>query len=1004
MKRILTISLIILISIFSVNAQNAINLNKNPFTKYQELNGVNSDDEFNDALRFREIKLNDDIQYKELIELNDIIQLDLFSDKSYKATVDKVKIDVTGTLLVRAKLNGYDHAYCYVSTFEGKSFMVIEIPENDELYMTRYNHDSKVYHLLEMDKAKLNPIEACFGDDLHLEDSSIDQEGKGKLNTPVVQKSPTTRDTITLLVAYTPAAAAWSAANEVNINNTISLMMARAELTNDNSDSLLYIELVHAQEVAYTELQSVQDLYNLRNTTDGNMDTVHTLRNTYCADLVTLLEQTSHTGGTAFLLNNLFGSPTNGFSILRVQQSSWTYTAIHEFGHNLGCGHNKFQNFQAGPGIFSYSSGSRWVSVPSGNFCSIMSYESGTYYVNGISHSRVAHFSNPTISYQGAPTGDSIDADNARSIRTTKSIVAGYRSGCSLPSAVSVSVNGNTFCNSATITASGGVGGTIYWQGTTRGGTSTATPSNSQVVTLSGTYYFRAQNAQGWGPQDSATVTIINSVPSQAGTISGVTAICPNQTQTYTVSAIPGADLYTWTLPSGATGISRTNSITVNFGTSAISGNITVTGNNTCGSGGASNLPIAVTTLPVNAGAISGVTTVCPSQSQTYTVPSISGATSYTLTLPSGATGTSTTNSITVSYTNAAVSGNITVSGVNSCGSGDTSNLAISVNPLPAAAGSISGVSSVCPSQSQTYTVPSISGATSYTWTLPSGATGTSTTDSITVTYTNAAVSGNISVSGNNSCGSGGTSNLAISVNPLPAAAGSISGVATVCPSQSQTYTVPSISGATSYTWTLPSGVTGTSTANSITVSYTNAATSGNITVSGDNSCGSGGTSNLAVTVNAQPPAPIISVNGNLLTSNAVNGNQWYNQNGLINGATNQTYTANIGGDYYSIVTLSGCSSDTSNILNVISTGIESFGENSILNVFPNPFSNVITIEIENSDEIINLEILNSSGQLVYKDQMIKKINIETSEFSKGIYFIKLESNTFFEIVKIVRN
>jgi hypothetical protein len=77
----------------------------------------------------------------------------------------------------------------------------------------------------------------------------------------------------------------------------------------------------------------------------------------------------------------------------------------------------------------------------------------------------------------------------------------------SLPSAVTVSGSGPS-CSSVTLTASGGSGGTIYWQGTTNNGTSLVTPSASQVVSSSGTYYFRANNSCGWGTQGSLPVTI----------------------------------------------------------------------------------------------------------------------------------------------------------------------------------------------------------------------------------------------------------------------------------------------------------------------------------------------------------------------------------------------------------------------------------------------------------------------------------------------------------------
>ena len=74
-----------------------------------------------------------------------------------------------------------------------------------------------------------------------------------------------------------------------------------------------------------------------------------------------------------------------------------------------------------------------------------------------------------------------------------------------------VTVSGTTpACASTVLTATGGVGGTIYWQGTTSGGTSQATPSASQTVTASGTYFFRARSTAGcWGTQGSSAVTIM---------------------------------------------------------------------------------------------------------------------------------------------------------------------------------------------------------------------------------------------------------------------------------------------------------------------------------------------------------------------------------------------------------------------------------------------------------------------------------------------------------------
>ena len=92
------------------------------------------------------------------------------------------------------------------------------------------------------------------------------------------------------------------------------------------------------------------------------------------------------------------------------------------------------------------------------------------------------------------------------------------------------------------------------------------------------------------------------------------------------------------------------------------------------------------------------------------------------------------------------------------------------VSFIPAAAGTITGTTTVCQGQNaETYTVPIIAEATTYVWTLPTGATGTSSTNSITVAYGTSSLSGDITVKGNNSCGGDGPiSTLSITVNPLP--------------------------------------------------------------------------------------------------------------------------------------------------------------------------------------------------------------------------------------------
>lgn len=97
--------------------------------------------------------------------------------------------------------------------------------------------------------------------------------------------------------------------------------------------------------------------------------------------------------------------------------------------------------------------------------------------------------------------------------------------------------------------------------------------------------------------------------------------------------------------------------------------------------------------LPVGAGTISGVTTVCQGQTNVvYLVPPIQFATTYFWTVPLGATISSGgyTNSVTVSFGPYSSSGMITVKGMNSCGDGPMSSLPVTVQPCSTVSGSLS--------------------------------------------------------------------------------------------------------------------------------------------------------------------------------------------------------------------------------------------------------------------------------------------------------------------------
>jgi hypothetical protein len=342
----------------------------------------------------------------------------------------------------------------------------------------------------------------------------------------------------------------------------------------------------------------------------------------------------------------------------------------------------------------------------------------------------------------------------------------------------------------------------------------------------------------------------------------------------------------------------------------------------------------------------------------------------------------------------------------------------VTVNPLPGPAGTITGTSSVCAGASGiAYSVAPIPNAVAYVWTLPPGATNASgsATNSITVDFANNASSGAITVYGNNLCGNGTLSPpFNVTVTPLPDAAGTITGDASVCIGASGVmYSVVPIANATGYIWTVPTGVTITSgsNTNSITVDFGPLAVSGNITVYGTNTCGNGTVSpNFAVMVNPIPPAPVITISTDILSSNAPSGNQWYLDNVEVLGATGQTHVATQSGHYWDVVTLNGCSSDTSNHIYYIVVGIGEPNQGGTIAVYPNPSDGLFTLVISTPAlQSFNLTVINNLGLTIYasNDINVKGTAMKTLDLRSGpdgVYSIILQNNETHVVKKIIIN
>ena len=112
---------------------------------------------------------------------------------------------------------------------------------------------------------------------------------------------------------------------------------------------------------------------------------------------------------------------------------------------------------------------------------------------------------------------------------------------------------------------------------------------------MAGYYYCVALIGSQLSPIDSTLVIVSSLPPATPGAISGITTVSQGQQNVnYSVSPIPGADSYIWSLPIGVNGTSNINSINVYFSAFAQSGAVKVKGHNSCGDGSYSSLNVLV--------------------------------------------------------------------------------------------------------------------------------------------------------------------------------------------------------------------------------------------------------------------------------------------------------------------------------------------------------------------------------------------------------------------------
>lgn len=217
-----------------------------------------------------------------------------------------------------------------------------------------------------------------------------------------------------VLVVYTASAA--SAAG--NIANKIQLAVDETNQSYANSGININMVRVHTAQVSYSESgrSFSQHVSALQGTTDGAMDNVHTLRNTYGADIVVLVVNDPEACGQAAAIK---ATASSAFAVADQSCITGYYSFAHEIGHLQGARHDRYVDGSTTP--YAYGHG---YYPSSKNWRTIMAYG------NGCSNcTRIKWWSSPLKTYPstGQVMGTAAYEDNARVLNLTAATVAAFR-------------------------------------------------------------------------------------------------------------------------------------------------------------------------------------------------------------------------------------------------------------------------------------------------------------------------------------------------------------------------------------------------------------------------------------------------------------------------------------------------------------------------------------------------------------------------------------------------
>ena len=503
---------------------------------------------------------------------NTSLELNLFDDASFTAVLNRVD-PVTRGFVWSGHIPAIPMSTVSLATEDGVVHGIVLTPESS--YVVRFIGNG-LYTIDEIDQGAFPPEAEPLPMDA-LAGTAPAPDALNEIDVPHGDSA----SFIDIMVLYTPSART-AAGGASAINALIANAISVTNTAYANSNIVQRLRLAHASEVSYTETGDlVSDLQNVTNGA-GTLGGVASLRDTYRADLVTLMTSTpgSPYCGVAWLMTSASGSfQSLGFNVVEQMCAVGNLTLAHELGHNMGLRHDWYMDNGQTP--YSYAHGHVNVgATPSTRWRTIMSYNDKCLNQSpSVSCTRLTYFSNPALSYLGSPMGvpagtnssctvgdlgnPPCDADERLALNNTALTVANFRQ-----SALSVT------SLTANVTFPVQIGTPVTWTAVATSGTAPYSfkffvydgftwtvgqdwsASNSWIwtPTISSTYRVQvwvrnAGSSAGYDAYgDAGPVTIVAPAPL---TVTALTATPPgpvsiNTMVTWTVAANGGTGPYTY--------------------------------------------------------------------------------------------------------------------------------------------------------------------------------------------------------------------------------------------------------------------------------------------------------------------------------------------------------------------------------------------------------------------------------------------------------------------------